>query len=89
MRPSRSSRPKTTWATSRPTCPAAGRLIDHTSNRGEAPMVIDARALLEKMFGYSTAVRSLEPRAGRATAWSRSNTPRRLTVTCWKRLAGT
>ena len=39
-------------------------LIDHTSNRGKL-MVIDARAPLEKMFGYSTAVRSLsQGRAG-------------------------
>jgi elongation factor G len=39
-------------------------LIDHTSNRGRL-MVIDARAPLEKMFGYSTAVRSLsQGRAG-------------------------
>ena len=38
--------------------------IDHTSNRGKL-MVIDARAPLEKMFGYSTAVRSLsQGRAG-------------------------
>ena len=39
-------------------------LIDHTSNRGKL-MVIDARAPLEKMFGYSTAVRSLSQ--GRAS----------------------
>ncbi len=39
-------------------------LIDHTSTRGKL-MVIDARAPLEKMFGYSTAVRSLsQGRAG-------------------------
>ncbi len=38
--------------------------IDHTSNRGKL-MVIDARAPLEKMFGYSTAVRSLSQ--GRAS----------------------
>ncbi len=39
-------------------------LIDQTSNRGKL-MVIDARAPLEKMFGYSTAVRSLsQGRAG-------------------------
>jgi elongation factor G len=39
-------------------------LIDHTSNRGKL-MVIDARAPLEKMFGYSTALRSLsQGRAG-------------------------
>ena len=39
-------------------------LIDHTSTRGRL-MVIDARAPLEKMFGYSTAVRSLsQGRAG-------------------------
>ncbi|MFO0959317.1 MAG: elongation factor G [Isosphaeraceae bacterium] len=38
--------------------------ITHTSNRGRL-MVIDARAPLEKMFGYSTAVRSLsQGRAG-------------------------
>jgi elongation factor G len=39
-------------------------LIDHTSTRGNL-MVIDARAPLEKMFGYSTAVRSLSQ--GRAS----------------------
>jgi elongation factor G len=39
-------------------------LIDHTSNRGKL-MVVDARAPLEKMFGYSTAVRSLSQ--GRAS----------------------
>jgi elongation factor G len=39
-------------------------LIDHTSTRGKL-MVIDARAPLEKMFGYSTAVRSLSQ--GRAS----------------------
>jgi elongation factor G len=39
-------------------------LIDHTSTRGKL-MVIDARAPLEKMFGYSTSVRSLsQGRAG-------------------------
>ncbi len=39
-------------------------LIDQTSSRGKL-MVIDARAPLEKMFGYSTAVRSLsQGRAG-------------------------
>jgi elongation factor G len=39
-------------------------LIDRTSARGRL-MVIDARAPLEKMFGYSTAVRSLsQGRAG-------------------------
>ena len=39
-------------------------LIDHTSSRGRL-MVVDARAPLEKMFGYSTAVRSLsQGRAG-------------------------
>ena len=38
--------------------------IDHTSTRGKL-MVIDARAPLEKMFGYSTAVRSLSQ--GRAS----------------------
>ena len=39
-------------------------LIDHTSTRGKL-MVIDARAPLEQMFGYSTAVRSLsQGRAG-------------------------
>jgi elongation factor G len=39
-------------------------LIDHTSTRGKL-MVIDARVPLEKMFGYSTAVRSLsQGRAG-------------------------
>lgn len=39
-------------------------LIDHTSTRGKL-MVVDARAPLEKMFGYSTAVRSLsQGRAG-------------------------
>jgi elongation factor G len=38
--------------------------IDHTSDRGKL-MVIDARAPLEKMFGYSTAVRSLSQ--GRAS----------------------
>ena len=39
-------------------------LIDRTSTRGRL-MVIDARAPLEKMFGYSTAVRSLsQGRAG-------------------------
>lgn len=38
--------------------------ITHTSNRGRL-MVIDARAPLEKMFGYSTAMRSLsQGRAG-------------------------
>ena len=39
-------------------------LIDRTSTRGKL-MVIDARAPLEKMFGYSTAVRSLSQ--GRAS----------------------
>ncbi|MGC8641026.1 MAG: elongation factor G, partial [Isosphaeraceae bacterium] len=39
-------------------------LIDRTSTRGNL-MVIDARAPLEKMFGYSTAVRSLSQ--GRAS----------------------
>ena len=39
-------------------------LIDRTLNRGKL-MVIDARAPLEKMFGYSTAVRSLSQ--GRAS----------------------
>jgi elongation factor G len=39
-------------------------LIDHTSTRGNL-MVIDARAPLEKMFGYSTTVRSLSQ--GRAS----------------------
>ena len=39
-------------------------LIDNTSTRGKL-MVIDARAPLEKMFGYSTAVRSLSQ--GRAS----------------------
>jgi elongation factor G len=39
-------------------------LIDRTSSRGKL-MVIDARAPLEKMFGYSTAVRSLSQ--GRAS----------------------
>ena len=39
-------------------------LIDRTSTRGKL-MVIDARAPLEQMFGYSTAVRSLsQGRAG-------------------------
>jgi elongation factor G len=39
-------------------------LIDHTTTRGKL-MVIDARVPLEKMFGYSTAVRSLsQGRAG-------------------------
>jgi elongation factor G len=39
-------------------------LIERTSSRGRL-MVIDARAPLEKMFGYSTAVRSLsQGRAG-------------------------
>ncbi|HKI18340.1 MAG TPA: elongation factor G, partial [Isosphaeraceae bacterium] len=39
-------------------------LIDRTSDRGRL-MVIDARVPLEKMFGYSTAVRSLsQGRAG-------------------------
>jgi elongation factor G len=39
-------------------------LIDHTSARGKL-MVIDARAPLDKMFGYSTAIRSLsQGRAG-------------------------
>jgi elongation factor G len=39
-------------------------LIDRTSNRGKL-MVIDARAPLEQMFGYSNAVRSLsQGRAG-------------------------
>ncbi|MGC1722280.1 MAG: elongation factor G [Isosphaeraceae bacterium] len=39
-------------------------LIDRTSTRGKL-IVIDARAPLEKMFGYSTAVRSLsQGRAG-------------------------
>ncbi|MFI5453994.1 MAG: elongation factor G [Isosphaerales bacterium] len=39
-------------------------LIDRTSDRGKL-MVIDARVPLEKMFGYSTAVRSLsQGRAG-------------------------
>ena len=39
-------------------------LIDHTSHRGKL-FVVDARAPLEKMFGYSTAVRSLSQ--GRAS----------------------
>jgi len=39
-------------------------LIDRTSTRGKL-IVIDARAPLEKMFGYSTAVRSLSQ--GRAS----------------------
>ncbi len=39
-------------------------LIDHTFTRGKL-MVIEARAPLEKMFGYSTAVRSLSQ--GRAS----------------------
>jgi elongation factor G len=39
-------------------------LIDRTTTRGKL-MVIDARAPLEKMFGYSTAVRSLSQ--GRAS----------------------
>ena len=39
-------------------------LIDRASTRGKL-MVIDARAPLEKMFGYSTAVRSLSQ--GRAS----------------------
>jgi elongation factor G len=39
-------------------------LIDHTSSRGKL-MVVDARVPLEKMFGYSTAVRSLSQ--GRAS----------------------
>ncbi len=40
------------------------RLIDKTYTRGKL-MVVDARAPLEKMFGYSTAVRSLSQ--GRAS----------------------
>ena len=39
-------------------------LIDQTFTRGKL-MVIEARAPLEKMFGYSTAVRSLSQ--GRAS----------------------
>jgi len=39
-------------------------LIEHTSSRGKL-MVIEARVPLEKMFGYSTAVRSLSQ--GRAS----------------------
>jgi elongation factor G len=39
-------------------------LIDHTTTRGKL-MVIEARAPLEQMFGYSTAVRSLSQ--GRAS----------------------
>ena len=62
--PSRSSRPRTTWATSSATSPAAAAASRAWRHRGNS-QVIRAQVPLSEMFGYSTDLRSRTQ--GRAT----------------------